>query len=190
MSGSGIAPGGNEDPFGVQGFNNGFLGQLGSGYNMLTGPAQEAWLSAQNPGGTAGLQTNNWVFGPSTVEMNMPRPTYHPLPMQESNAGQLEQLGSRIRKPTGRKEVVPLTEITNDDDESIPEWMTLAVGYLKEDLSGKDWLDCVDAWVVFEKKMGFQSSTSVSTNCSELLDRPTHKFLASLACEESPGNAL
>ncbi len=90
----------NDFPFGVQGFNDGYLGHFGSGYNMLTGPAQEAWLSAQNLGGRAGLETNNWNFGTdlSTLETNMPRPTYHPLPMQEldvgSNIEQLEQLGT------------------------------------------------------------------------------------------------
>lgn len=180
--------GGNEYPFGVQEFNDGLLGHLGSGYNMLTGPVQEAWLSAQNLSGTAGLETNNWNFGtdPSTVETNMPRPTYHPLPMQESNVEQLEQLGTRVRKPAGRKEVVPLTEITKSEDDKIPEWMTLAIEYLKEGLGSKEWLDCVDAWVAFEKKIGVQSSTSVSTNCDEFFDRPTHKFLASLAREESP----
>jgi len=187
---SGMAPGGTKYHFGVQGFDDGFLGHLGSGvhgYNMLTAPAQEAWLSAQNPGGTAGLEMN-WDFGPdpSTVETNMPRPTYHLLPMPESNVGQPEELGTRIRKPTGRKEVVPLTEITNSEDDGIPEWMTLAIGYLKEGLGCKDWLDCVDAWAAFEKKIGFQSSTSVSTNCDEFLDCCTHKDLASLACEESP----
>jgi hypothetical protein len=184
--------GGNDFPFGVQGFNDGFLGHFGSGYNMLTGPAQEAWLSAQNLGGRAGLETNNWNFGTdlSTLETNMPRPTYHPLPMQESDVGsnieQLEQLGTRVRKPAGRKEVVPLTEITKSEDNKIPEWMTLAIGYLKEGLGSKEWLDCVDAWVAFEKKMGVQTSTSVSTNCDRLFDCSTHKFLASLARKESP----
>jgi hypothetical protein len=155
----------------------------------VTGQAQEAWLSAQNSG--ARLETNNWVFGtePSTVETNMPRPTYHPLPMQESNVGFPEELGTRIRKPTGRKEVVALTEVTSEDG-SIPEWMTHAIGYLKEGLASKDWLECVDVWAEFEKKIGFHSSTSVSTNCDELLDHCTHKFLASLARKESPGIAL
>jgi hypothetical protein len=110
--------------------------------------------------------------------------------MQESdvrsNIEQLEQLGTRVRKPAGRKEVVPLTEITKSEDNKIPEWMTLAIGYLKEGLGSKEWLDCVDAWVAFEKKMGIQTSTSVSTNCDRLFDCSTHKFLASLARKESP----
>ncbi len=232
--------GGNGYSFGVQGFNDGFLGPFRSGYNMLTGPAQDAWLSAQNLGGTVGLEMNNWNFGTdlSTLETSMPRPTYHPLPTQGSNVGStiehleqprptyhpfpmqgsnvgstiehleqprptyhplpmqgsnvgspidhLEQLGTRVRKPAGRKEVVPLTESTKSEDDGISEWMTLAIGYLKEGQGSKEWLNCVDAWIAFEKKIGVQSSTSVSTNCDGLLDFPTHKFLASLARKESP----
>ena len=162
---SGIAPG-TEYHFGVQGFDNGLLGHLGSGvhgYNMLTGPAQEAWLSAQNPSATASLEMNNWDFGPypSEMETNMPRPTNHPLPMLESNVGQPEELGTRIRKPTGRKEVVALTDVVSSEDDSVPEWMTLAIEYLKKGLESTDWLACVDAWVVFKKKMGLQTLTSV-----------------------------
>jgi len=76
----------------------------------------------------------------------------------------LEDLGTRVRKPTARKEVVPLTEITNGEDDNMPEWMVLAMGYLKDGLGSKDWLDCVDAWAEFEKKIGLRNSTSVSTN--------------------------
>ena len=108
--------------------------------------------------------------------------------MQESNVGssveQLEQLGTRVRKPAGRKEVVPLTEITKSEENKVSEWMTLAIGYLKEDIGSKEWLDCVDAWVAFEKMMGVQTSTSVS--CDLVFDCSTHKFLASLARKESP----
>ena len=60
--------------------------------------------------------------------------------------------------------------------------MTLAIECLKEGLECKDsdWLDCVDVWAAFEKKIGFQSSTSVSTNCNEFLDCCTHKDLGGL----------
>lgn len=76
----------------------------------------------------------------------------------------LEDLGTRVRKPTARKEVVPLTEITNTEDDNMPEWMVLAMGYLNDGLGSKDWLDCIDAWAEFEKKIGLRNSTSVSTN--------------------------
>ena len=138
---------------------------------MLTGPAQEVWLSAQNLGGMVGLEMNNWNFGIdlSTLETNMPCPTYHPLLIQESNIRsnikQLEQLGTQVRKLARRKEVVPLTEIMKSEDNKIAEWMTLVIGYLKEGLGSKEWLDCVNAWVAFEKKIGVQTLTLVSKNC-------------------------
>jgi len=165
--------GGNEYNFNVPGFNDGFGGHGVQGYNILTGPAQDAWLLAQNPDGTL-FDTDNWDFG-HTAETNIPRPTDHVLPMPgaiqtgpESNSmlsiEQSEGLGTRIRKPTGRKEVVPLTGLAKSEDDGIPEWMNLALRYLKNGLGSKGWLDCVDAWAEFEKKVGLQNSTSVSTS--------------------------
>jgi len=54
-----------------------------------------------------------------------------------------------------------LTDVVSSEDDSVSEWMTLVIEYLKKGLESKDWLDCVDAWVVFEKKMGLQTLTSV-----------------------------
>jgi hypothetical protein len=83
----------------------------------------------------------------------------------EMNGHPVNELGTRIRKPTARKEVVALTEVTKGEGDGVPEWMVLGIEYLKKDMAhSRGWLDCVDAWVEFEKKIGFQISTSVSTN--------------------------
>ena len=70
---------------------------------------------------------------------------------------------TRIRKPAARKEVVPLTETVNKDN-SLPEWMSLALQYLNDGVEREEWLRCVDAWSEFETLViGLQNSTSVST---------------------------
>ena len=207
------APGheGTEYGFGVHGFG-GFNEGVQSFNSMLTGPTHEAWLLAQNPGGILEFGTNNWGFGNTlntsrpadhllpmptpfgdtlnAEDTNMSRPTDHLLPMPSSSSLPVEELGTRVRKPAARKEVVPLTEVMNGEDDRIPEWMVLAIQYLKEGLGSKDWLECVDMWAEFEKKIGLQSSTSVSTIVQKLFDQSAHRDLASFACKISPGFAL
>jgi len=78
------------------------------------------------------------------------------------SAKQGKELGARVRKPTARREVVALTEITKGGD-GLPEWISLAMAYLEDRIESKDWLECVHAWIEFEKKTGLQNSTSVST---------------------------
>jgi hypothetical protein len=81
-------------------------------------------------------------------------------PQLESTA-HTEERGARVRKRPAPKEVVPLTEITNESS-SAPEWLTLAEGYLRDGMNKKGWVECIDAWIEFEKKIGLRNSTSVS----------------------------
>ena len=51
--------------------------------------------------------------------------------------------------------------MTKDND--MPNWMALAMQYLNDGVENEEWLRCVEAWTEFEKEIGLQSSTSVST---------------------------
>jgi len=143
-----------------------FGGQTGLvPFNMLTETAYNAWHIAQDPAGNPGIgmDTQIWNFGPAltTDDTNRPRPTDHALPSSPAKEDTTVK-ETRVRKPTARKEVVPLTEtMTKDDD--LPKWMTLAMQYLTDGVEREEWLRCVDAWTEFEKQVGLRSSTSVST---------------------------
>jgi hypothetical protein len=169
--------GGPTYDFGMQNLEGGFGSQTESshvgGFDMLTESAQTAWLVAQNPAGNLGFDIDDQlVWGSGTTDkMYMPRPTDHPLPSSPAKgdaqlsvrpSAERSELGARIRKPAARKEVVVLTEIPKEEG-GVPEWMSLAMGYLEDGIEGKEWLECVHVWTEFEKKIGLQNSTSVST---------------------------
>jgi hypothetical protein len=182
--------GGTEYGFSAQSFSDGFGFNDGiQGFNMPTGQTHEAWLLAQNLGGILGFGTSDWNFGGALngVDTALRRPTDHLLPTLSSstavpkvakalihaatstiqtgpevNGSPVEELGTRIRKPAARKEVMSLTEVTNSEGDGIPEWMVNAIGYLKDGLGSKEWLDCVDVSAEFEKKIGLQNSISVN----------------------------
>jgi hypothetical protein len=70
-------------------------------------------------------------------------------------------LGTRNRKPTGSREVVPLTE-KDSPSSSLPEWLVTANWYLREGINLTIWNDCLEAWIKFEKEIGFTEPASVS----------------------------
>jgi hypothetical protein len=118
-----------------------FGGQTGlAPFNMLSETAYNAWHIAQDPAGNPGIAMDtqmDWNFEPTltTDDMNRPRPTDHALP--SSPAKDATTVKEKwVRKPTARKEVVPLTE-TMTKDEDLPKWMMLAMQYLKDGLESK-----------------------------------------------------
>jgi len=134
---------------------------------MLTGTAYNTWHITQGPAGNPGIGMDNqmgWNFGPAltTDDTNRPCPTDHALPSSPAKEDAASVKETRVRKPTTRKEVVPLTE-TMTEDNDLPKWMTLTIQYLNNGVESKEWLLCVHAWTEFEKQVELRSSTSVST---------------------------
>jgi hypothetical protein len=60
------------------------------------------------------------------------------------------QLGSRNRKPTGPREVIPLTA-AKDGSVVLPAWLESGLAYLSRDIEEKIWAECLEIWIEFEK---------------------------------------
>ena len=111
------------------------------------------------------------------IQPDEPQPPQPPLPVVASPApsfniqqdesgpstGQTEQsrvtgdepessvrLRSRNRKPTGRREVIPLTA-AKDGSVALPAWLESSLAYLSEGVEEKIWAECLGIWVEFEK---------------------------------------
>jgi hypothetical protein len=67
------------------------------------------------------------------------------------------QLGSRNRKRTGPREVIPLTT----GSVALPAWLESSLAYLSKDIEEKVWAECLEIWVDFEKD-GLSDVASVS----------------------------
>jgi hypothetical protein len=68
------------------------------------------------------------------------------------------ELGARNRKPTGSREVIPLT--AKENSVVLPVWLAAGLAYLSKGIEEEAWTECLDAWMEFEK--GLLDVTSVS----------------------------
>lgn len=71
-----------------------------------------------------------------------------------------EDLGPRRRRKAANKEIIPLTERC----EVLPEWLDQARGYLQREDDDPAWNACIEAWLRFEKDLGYHDVTSVSVH--------------------------
>lgn len=73
----------------------------------------------------------------------------------------------RIRKPTTRGEITPLTtkgaSLVKDAPLVLPEWFVLAQKYLEDGLDIDEWRNCIESWTAMEKGLGLSEVGSVSS---------------------------
>ena len=73
-----------------------------------------------------------------------------------------ERLGMcNCRKPTESREVVPLT--ARQDSDNLLDWLKLASKYLYDGIEVREWKECLDIWMGFEKEIGYLEMTTIST---------------------------
>jgi len=72
------------------------------------------------------------------------------------------------RKSVASKDMVPLTEKGQTNNNVRPEWFTTAKAYLGENISSPSWHKCIELWMEFESKSNF-AGTSVGFDTQSLL---------------------
>jgi len=83
-----------------------------------------------------------------------------------SKADSSAELGSRTRKPTGPKEVIPLTAAKVSAD-ALPVWLAAGLSYLSKGIEDKSWTECLQVWIEFEKQ-GLSDIKSVSPRTKQI----------------------